>query len=54
MKFRAEVIDTWNMTITPVSRVFEISRLNRYEFRDKDGARIPLPARPGMALRVQR
>ncbi len=54
MKFGAEVIDTWNMTITPVSRVFEIVRMNRYEFRDKDGATLPLPDRPGMALRILR
>ncbi len=54
MKFGAEVIDTWNMTITPVSRVFEIVRMNRYEFRDKNGGRLPLPDRSGMALRIRR
>jgi hypothetical protein len=54
MKFRAEVIDTWNMTITPVDGVFEIKKRDSYAFADKDGRSITLPGRPYMALRIVR
>jgi len=54
MKFRAEVIDTWNMTVTPVDGVFEIRKRDNYSFADKDGRSIALPGRPYMALRIVR
>jgi hypothetical protein len=54
MKFRAEVIDTWNMTVTPVDGVFEIRKHDDYYFADKDGRSIPLPGRPFMAVRLVR
>lgn len=54
MKFRAEVIDTWNMTVTPVPGVFEMRKRDAYNFADKDGRSIALPGRPYMALRLQR
>lgn len=54
MKFRAEVIDTWNMTVTPVEGVFEIKQQDAYNFADKDGRSIALPGRPYMAVRLVR
>ena len=54
MRFGAELIDTWNMTITPVARTFETKRRDRYEFRDKECSKIESPGRPYMALRVRR
>jgi hypothetical protein len=54
MKFKAEVIDTWNMTVTPVDGVFEIRKKDNYSFADKDGRSIALPGRPYMALRITR
>jgi len=54
MKFRAEVIDTWNMTVTPVDGVFEIRKRDNYSFADKDGRSIALPGRPYIALRIVR
>jgi hypothetical protein len=54
MKFRAEVIDTWNMTVTPVAGVFDIVKRDNYTFADKAGRSIALPARPYMALRIVR
>lgn len=54
MRFRAEVIDTWNMSITPVDGVFEIRKRDDYYFADKDGRSIPLPGRPYMAVRLVR
>ena len=54
MRFRAEVIDTWNMTVTPVDGAFEIVKRDNYTFADKNGRSIPLPGRPYMALRIVR
>lgn len=54
MKFKAEVIDTWNMTVTPVDGIFDIRKRDNYSFADKDGRSIVLPGRPYMALRITR
>jgi hypothetical protein len=54
MKFAAEVIDTWNMTITLVDGVFEVKQRDNYVFADKDGRSVPLPGRPYMAIRIRR
>jgi hypothetical protein len=54
MKFTAEVIDTWNMTVTSVDDVFEIKRRDTYWFEDKDQRDVKLPGRPYMAIRVRR
>jgi len=54
MRFKVEVIDTWNMTITPVAGVFEIRKRDDYMYADKDGRSVTLPGRPYMALRIVR
>jgi len=54
LRFKAEIIDTWNMKITPVDRVFETVRKDNYRFIDKNNGRIKLPGKPYMALRIQR
>jgi len=54
MKFRAEVIDTWNMTVTPVPGLFEMRKRDAYSFADKDGRSVALPGRPYMAVRLVR
>jgi hypothetical protein len=54
MKFAVEVIDTWNMTVTPVDGVFETKKRDAYFFDDKDHRSVPLPARPYLALRIRR
>lgn len=54
MKFSAEIIDTWNMTITPVEGVFELKKKDDYDFADKDGRSIALPGKPYLALRLRR
>lgn len=50
MKFSAEVIDTWAMTVTPVDGVFELKRRDTYTFGDKTGRAVPLPGRPYQAV----
>ena len=54
MRFKADVIDTWNMTITPLEQTFEVERAGHYTFGDKDKQVISLPGKPYMALRIQR
>lgn len=54
LKFSAEVIDTWAMTITPVDGLFEIKKHDNYVFTDKDGRSVPLPGKPYQAIRLRR
>ena len=41
-KYKADIIDTWNMTITPLDKTFEIIPMpnNNYKFIDKDNSAI--------------
>ena len=52
MHFKAEVIDTWNMSITQVDKVFETKKLDGYSFLDSKGGKVKLPGKPYMALRI--
>ena len=54
MKFKADVIDTWNMTVTPVAGEFEIDSVGRYNALDKKRSVITLPGKPYMALLIRR
>ncbi|HKJ42872.1 MAG TPA: DUF5060 domain-containing protein [Sunxiuqinia sp.] len=54
MKFKAEIIDTWNMTITLVNEIFEVKKLDHYTFVDRDGRSIKLPGKQYLALRLTR
>jgi hypothetical protein len=54
MQFQAEILDTWNMTITPAEGVFTVTAKDNYTFVDKEGRSISLPNRPWMALRLRR
>lgn len=53
-KYSVEVIDTWNMTITPMTGEFVTKKLDSYHFVDATGRRVALPGKPGMAVRVRR
>jgi hypothetical protein len=54
MKFHVDVLDTWNMTITPVDRVFTIGDVVNSIYPAQDNAIVTLPGTPYMALRIQR
>ena len=54
MQFTAEVLDTWNMTVTPVSGTFTLKKKTDYFHADKNGRSIELPGRPYMAIRIKR
>lgn len=53
-QFKADLIDTWNMTITPIDKIFEVMPMpdNRYKFIEKNKSVIKLPAKPYLALRI--
>lgn len=54
MTFRADIIDTWNMTITPVPGTFVAKKRDAYVFEDAEKRTIPLPEKPYLALRIQK
>lgn len=51
-KYKVDIIDTWDMTITPCLMTFETSEPDDYRLYDKDLKKIRLPAKPYMALRI--
>lgn len=53
-KYQVEVIDTWAMTITPIAGEFVTRKLDNYHFIDAAGRGVPLPGKPGIAVRVRR
>lgn len=54
MQFRAEVINTWNMSITPVEQTFTVVVDSKYRAHAIGNPNIKLPGRPWMALRLRR
>lgn len=50
--FRADIIDSWNMTITPVDGVFTMQQLNQYDMHDPARPTIALPGKPWIAVRM--
>jgi hypothetical protein len=54
LKFTAEVLDTWNMTVTPVPGKFTLRKKDNYTFADKDGRSIALPGKQYQAIRIKR
>jgi len=54
-RFRADVIDTWNMTIDPLPGVFSLDgKTTKYFFHDPARPTLALPGRKGMAVRLTR
>ena len=54
LKFKVEILDTWNMTITPVDGVFTVKNKTDYTFADINARAIALPGLPWQALRIQK
>ncbi|MGA2061114.1 MAG: DUF5605 domain-containing protein [Thermoguttaceae bacterium] len=52
-RFRVEILDTWNMTITPVDGVFKTTAVNRYVVQAEENRSVNLPGTPYMALRIR-
>jgi hypothetical protein len=53
LSFQVEIIDTWNMTITPVDGVFTTKKRDAYCFEDTEKKSVSLPGRPYTALRIR-
>jgi hypothetical protein len=54
LKFTADILDTWNMTVTPVKGIFNLKKKDGYSFEDENGRSIKLPGKPYMAIRIKR
>jgi len=50
--YRADIIDTWNMTIEPVEGVFRMAVRDQYNFHDPERPAIALPGKPWTAIRL--
>jgi hypothetical protein len=53
MTFKADVLDTWNMTITPVPGTFTLQETKDSPYHAVGDASIALPGKPFMAIRIQ-
>jgi hypothetical protein len=51
-KYKVEVIDTWNMSVSSVNLVFVVTEPNDYRLLDKDNQKVRLPLKPYIALRI--
>ncbi len=52
--YRIDVIDTWDMTITPVDGVFRMVQRDEYDVHDPARPTIALPGKPYIAVRITR
>lgn len=52
MKYKVEIIDSWDMTIQTVASTFEATEVNDYRVYDKENKKIRLPLKPYIALRI--
>jgi hypothetical protein len=53
LKLTAEVLDTWDMTATPVPGTFELKPDGPGQYQLKSDATIPLPGKPDLAIRLR-
>ncbi len=51
-KFKIDIIDTWNMTITPYNEIFETGEVSDYRLYDIKNRKIRLPLQPYLLLRI--
>ncbi len=52
IRFKVEILDTWNMTITECPTIFETGTPTHYRIFDKNNGRVKLPDRPYLLLRI--
>jgi hypothetical protein len=50
--YRADILDTWNMTVTPVEGVFTMAPRDDYDVHDPARPTIKLPGKPWIAVRL--
>jgi hypothetical protein len=54
MNFKMDILDTWNMTVTPVDQTFKMIEDGKYRFHAEGLPKVKLPGQPYMALRITR
>jgi hypothetical protein len=54
MRFDVEILDTWEMTVTPVEGAFTIKAQGSYRYRADGPGAVKLPNKPYLALRIVR
>jgi hypothetical protein len=54
LTLKAEVLDTWDMTVTPIVDTFTLEARGMYAYVCKDRPKIPLPGKPFMAIRLRK
>jgi hypothetical protein len=54
MKLSVEVLDTWEMTVTPVKGAFEARPRGRYLYTCEKPSSVRLPGKPWIALRIRK
>ena len=54
MEFKVEILDTWNMTVSPVEEIFTIVPDTTYRYHADGKKTVKLPGKPFIALRIQR
>lgn len=52
-RYHADIIDTWNMTVTPVPEVFVTTKVDGYKIYAENGKTIELPAKKYMAIHLK-
>ncbi|KXI26765.1 DUF5060 domain-containing protein [Paraglaciecola hydrolytica] len=52
MRFKVDIIDTWDMTITPVEGEFVTQKFDNYQYTDAKQRVVKLPGKSGIAIRV--
>ena len=53
-RYQVEILDTWNMTVTPWPVIFETAEPGRYRIQDKEGRGVRLPDTPYLLLRIKK
>lgn len=53
-RFQVDILDTWNMTVTPIDGAFVMAKKDAYFLHDPNRPTVTLPGRPWMAVRVRR
>lgn len=53
-KFKVEIIDAWNMTITAVKELYEVTDKDRYSYSCNFHPFVELPCKPYMAIKITR
>lgn len=52
-RYKVDILNTWDMTVTPVNTIFEMEKPDAYRVYDKKHQTVTLPDEPYLALRIK-